>query len=231
MKILAVSDVEIGLIYSPQISKRFAEIDLAIGCGDLPYYYLEYIVSSLDIPLYFVRGNHASRVESGVNGDRTGPWGAVDLHQRVIRDSSGLLLAGIEGSIRYNYGAHQYTQAEMWSMAYSLVPGLMLNHLRYGRYLDVLVTHAPPWKIHDLEDRPHQGIKAFNWLVKVFQPAYHLHGHVHVYRADTVTETLIGRTKVINTYGYRELTLDLEKLEKRAQTASGLPARRIKHER
>ncbi len=36
MNILAVSDVEVGIIYSPQIGRRFSHINLAIGCGDLP---------------------------------------------------------------------------------------------------------------------------------------------------------------------------------------------------
>jgi Icc-related predicted phosphoesterase len=209
VKILAVSDVELGFIYSPHLQERFKHIDLAIGCGDLPYYYLEYIISSLDIPLYFVRGNHAAKVEVGVHGDRTSPWGAIDLHRRVIRDPSGLLLAGIEGSLRYNYGSHQYSQVEMWNMVFGLVPALYLNKMRFGRYLDIFVSHAPPWKIHDKEDLPHRGIKAFNWLIKVFQPAFSLHGHVHVYRSDTITETSVGATKVINTYGYRELSLDV----------------------
>ena len=209
MKILAVSDVELGFIYSHHLSTRFMHIDLAIGCCDLPYYYLEYIISSLDIPLYFVRGNHTSKIEVGVHGDRTEPCGAIYLHRRMVRDPSGLLLAGIEGSIRYNYGSHQYSQVEMWNMVFGLVPALYLNRLRFGRYLDIFVTHSPPWKIHDMDDRPHQGIKAFNWLIKVFQPVYSLHGHVHVYRKDTITETVVGKTKIINTYGYREMNLDL----------------------
>jgi len=231
MRILALSDVESNLVYSPQIGKRFGAINLAIGCGDLPYYYLEYIISSLDIPLYFVRGNHASQIESGANGDRTGPWGAVDLHQRVLRDPSGLLMAGIEGSIRYNNGFHQYTQPEMWSMVLGLVPGLYLNYMRYGRFLDVFVTHAPPWKIHDMEDLPHQGIRAFNWLIRSFQPAFHLHGHVHVYRSDTITETIVGKTRVINTFGYREITIDLEKLEGHGQQAAQSSGKELGHGR
>jgi uncharacterized protein len=96
----------------------------------------------------------------------------------------------------------------MWTMVLSLVPGLILNRLRYGRYLDVFITHAPPWGVHDQEDLPHQGIKAFRWLIKNFQPAYHFHGHIHVYRPDTVTQTRLGRTMVINTYGHREIVLD-----------------------
>jgi Icc-related predicted phosphoesterase len=226
MRILAVSDLESALIYSPQIAERFKDINLAIGCGDLPYYYLEYIISSLNIPLYFVRGNHASQVESGSSGDRTEPWGAVDLHQRLVRDDSGLLLAGIEGCIRYNNGDHQYTQAEMWSKVFALVPGLFLNRVRYGRYLDVFVTHAPPWKIHDLDDQPHQGIKAFNWLIKVFQPVYHLHGHIHIYRSDSLKETLVGPTRVINAYGYREVMVDLERVVRKDRPALGPSARK-----
>jgi Icc-related predicted phosphoesterase len=204
MRILSVSDTEVGFIYSPMIVERFQTTDLVISCGDLPYYYLEYIVSMLNVPVYFVRGNHASKIEITSGGERTYPWGAVELHQRVIRDKSGLLLAGLEGSLQYNKGPHQYTQDQYWNKAFRLVPGLMINKLRTGRYLDILVTHAPPWKIHDADDLPHRGIKAFRWLIDVFKPAIHLHGHIHVYRQDTVTETLVGETRVVNTYGYRE---------------------------
>jgi Icc-related predicted phosphoesterase len=208
MKLLTVSDKEISLVYSAQIKQRFNDVDLALSAGDLSYYYLEYIISSLDIPLYFVRGNHAKNIEYGVAGPRKAPWGAVDLHRKVVRDlKTGLLLAGIEGSLRYNKGDHQYTQSEMWSMVLSLVPKLIWNKVRYGRFLDVFVSHAPPWGIHDEEDRAHQGVKAFNWLIKTFQPIFHIHGHVHIYRPGVITETLVGRTLVLNTYGYRKLTL------------------------
>lgn len=207
MRILAVSDVEIGFIYSPMILERFQAIDLIISCGDLPYYYLEYILTMLNVPLYYVRGNHASKVEITTGGERTYPWGATNLHQRVMEDDTGLLLAGLEGCVQYNRGPYQYTQGQYWMKAFRLVPGLMLNRLRFGRALDVLVTHAPPWKIHDDDDRPHQGIKAFRWLVDVFQPTYALHGHIHVYRRDVITQTQVGKTQVINTYGFRELEI------------------------
>jgi Icc-related predicted phosphoesterase len=208
MKILAVSDIELGFIYNIQIAQRFKDVDLVISCGDLPYYYLEFIVSMLDKPLYYVRGNHASSVESTSGGDRSAPWGAIDIHRKVKRNPYGVLLAGIEGSLRYNLGLHQYSQAEMWYFALELVPRMLYNRLRYGRYVDILVTHAPPWHIHDSDDRPHQGIKAFRWLDKVFQPSYHLHGHIHVYRNDVNTVTGFGRTSVMNCYGYREFYFD-----------------------
>lgn len=226
MKILAVSDVELGFIYNPQIAQRFKDIDLVISCGDLPYYYLEFMVSMLDKPLYYVRGNHASQVEDTVAGERTAPWGAQDMHQRVRKTPGGILMAGIEGSVHYNNGPNQYSQFEMWVMVLGLVPQLLYNRLRYGRYLDIFITHAPPWKINDMEDLPHNGIKAFRWLIKVFKPAYHLHGHVHTYRNDLPTITEFGETQVVNCYGYRELMFDLPNKPKKSWSAK--PAHAVK---
>lgn len=205
MKILAVSDIELGFIYNLQIAQRFKNVDLLISCGDLPYYYLEFMVSMINKPLYYVRGNHASQIEFTTAGERTNPWGATDLHHRHIRTQEGLLLAGIEGSVRYNKGDYQYTQAEMWGMVFDLIPGLIYNRIRYGRFLDIFVTHAPPWSIHDMDDLPHHGIKAFRWLIQVFKPKYHLHGHIHVYHNNMVTQTQVGNTCVLNCYGYREI--------------------------
>jgi len=212
MNFLSLSDKESSLIYSPQIKKLFSDVDLAISCGDLSYYYLEYIISALDIPLYFVRGNHAKKIEYGCVGERTSPWGAVDLHKKVVRDSkTGLLLIGIEGCLRYNLGDYQYSQIKMWMMVLQLVPAMIWNKLRYGRFLDIFVTHAPPDGIHDEKDACHRGVKAFKWLIKTFQPSYHLHGHVHVYRPDIITETRLGKTRVINTFGYRKLKIGKQK--------------------
>ena len=206
MKLLTVSDVESSRIYSGSIKERFNDVELAISCGDLSYFYLEYIISALDIPLFYVRGNHAKDIEYGHSGTRKSPWGAINLHGKVIRDKySGLLLAGIQGCHQYNQGKYQYTQFEMWLQTMKLVPGLLLNKLRYGRYLDVFVTHAPPWGIHDETDRAHQGIKAFLWLIKIFQPAYHFHGHVHIYCSTKISETVLGKTHIYNTYGYRKV--------------------------
>lgn len=207
MKILSVSDVELGSIYNAQITQRFPDVDLVISCGDLSYFYLEYIISTLNKPLYFVRGNHAVQVEYGVGGERKAPWGAVDLHERAVYEH-GLLMAGVQGSLQYNFGPYQYTQGEMWAFVLGLAPRLMLNRLQYGRYLDIFVTHASPWGVHDMEDLPHRGIKAFNWLIKVFKPTLHLHGHIHIYRPDVITETLVNQTRVINTYGFRETIFD-----------------------
>jgi Icc-related predicted phosphoesterase len=207
MRILSLSDVVVPFIYSPQVRERFRGVGLVVGCGDLPYYYQEYVFSMLDVPLYYVRGNHDKVEEHSVEGPRDGPMGAVDLHTRVV-NYRGLLMAGVEGSVRYREGPFQYSQIEMWIHIIRLIPRMMANKSLYGRYLDVFVTHAPPRGIHDAEDLPHHGIDAFRWFVERFQPVIHFHGHIHLYRRDAVNETLLGKTRVINTYGYRETTVD-----------------------
>ena len=207
MKALVISDVVTPIIYSPQIRQRFSNINLVFGCGDLPYYYQEYIVSLLDVPLYFVRGNHDKEIEYGSGASRTAPGGGIDLHRRVI-NYRGLLIGGVEGSLRYREGPFQYSQFQMWKHVLSLIPRLIKNRLLYGRYLDVFVTHAPPIGIHDQDDLTHRGIEAFRWLIKVFKPAIHLHGHIHVIMPNTITVTQVDHTTVINGYGFREIDLD-----------------------
>ena len=58
MKILAVSDQVVKSIYSEHIRERFGDVDMVLSCGDLPYSYLEYIASMLNVPCFFVHGNH-----------------------------------------------------------------------------------------------------------------------------------------------------------------------------
>lgn len=215
MNILAISDVKVPFIYSPRIRDRFGETDLVVACGDLPYYYQEYVLSLLDVPLFFVRGNHDKKIEHSVEGDRRGPGGGVDLHRRVICHRK-LLLAGVEGSLRYRDGPYQYTQSEMWLHVIRLMPRLLVNKNVHGRYLDFFITHAPPLGIHDREDLPHQGIAAFRWLIEVCQPAFHIHGHIHIYRPDAVMETEFCGTRIVNAFGFREIAARFEEQVERA---------------
>lgn len=208
LRILTLSDEVVKFIYSPAVRERFADVDLIIGCGDLPHGYLEYVVSTLNRPLFFVRGNHTCIVEYSESGERAVEHGGVNLHRRAVC-YRGLLMAGVEGSVRYNRGLFQYTQMEMWEHVLRLVPALLRNRILYGRYLDIFVTHAPPWGIHDKDDPAHRGIKAFRWFVRAFRPMVHFHGHVHVYRADVPRETKFHATRVINTYPYLETELEL----------------------
>lgn len=213
MRALVISDKVEPVLYGPAIQERVGEVDLIISCGDLPFYYIEYIVSMLNKPAFYVFGNHGREFEyqSG-KGDawnrQTSPQGAVNLHLHTA-NVNGLLLAGLEGSIRYNDSLEsQYTDSEMWFNILKLLPALAYNRLRYGRWLDVLVAHSPPFGIHDKPDRAHTGFRSFLAFMHYFKPRYLLHGHIHLYRRDEVTQTKYEQTEVINVYPFRVLQLN-----------------------
>lgn len=202
MRVLAISDVIVKALYSPAVREIARDADFVVSCGDLPSAYLEYIVSMLDVPLYYVMGNHGGR-----GGAREYPEGCVNLDGRVVAHN-GLLLAGLEGSIRYNDAPrYQYTENEMRRKALSLELKLWLNRLRYGRYLDIFVTHAPPFGIHDEGDAAHQGFRTFLKLIDRYHPDYMLHGHVHVYDNRIVRQSVRGHTLIVNAYGYSLIEL------------------------
>lgn len=214
MNALTISDVVVPFLYSPQVRKRFPQVNLVISCGDLPYYYQEYVLTLLDAPLFFVRGNHDKEIEYGSKMSRKAPGGGMDIHRRVI-NYRGLLIAGVEGSLRYRVGPYQYTQGEMWANVMGMVPKLLRNRMIYGRYLDVFVSHAPPRGVHDQDDLTHQGIDAFRWLIRVLRPKYHIHGHIHLINPNMINETRVDDTLVINTYGFREISLEIPLNDKR----------------
>jgi Icc-related predicted phosphoesterase len=205
VRVLAVCDEVDRRLYSNGALRGRSTPDLLLGCGDLPAYYLDYLVSKFNVSLYAVHGNHDAppplEGSAGYDG-----CGAIWMGGRTA-NVGGLLIAGFDGSLRYNSGAYQSTQFEMQAAVRQVVPQLMLNRMRYGRYLDVLITHAPPRGIHDEPDTAHTGFDAFNWLIQRFQPRYHLHGHIHLYDRRKPTVTRVGATEIINVYPYRELTV------------------------
>lgn len=210
MKVLFVSDKVVEHIYSPSIAQRYQDVKLVIGCGDLPYYYLEYIQSVLNVSLVYVHGNHDPEREYLSDGSMvSGPMGGVNLHNRTYKEH-GLLIAGLEGSIRYREGLFQYSQHEMWlNVLFHMVPRFLMNKLRYGRYVDILVAHSPPYGIHNGDDRIHVGFNAFLWLMKVFKPRYLVHGHRHVYNPSEITETQYLDTCVLNIYPYKVMDIEV----------------------
>ncbi len=156
----------------------------------------------LNVPCFFVHGNH-DRPEYTANGRvLTEPTGWVNLDGRTVREK-GVLLGGLEGSLRYKPQApFQYTESEMAYKVWRLTPALLVNRVLYGRYLDILITHAPPLGIHDGEDWPHRGFKPFLRLMARFRPRYLLHGHKHIY-GPGAWRTRYMDTDVINVYPSR----------------------------
>ncbi len=208
MKILAVSDRVLDKLYTGQTRQNYADVDLLIGCGDLPFYYLDFLTSAIDAPLVYVRGNHDEGPQLAADGSVwRGVRGGVDIHGKVVT-RKGLILAGLQGSMRYKaYADYMYSETEMRRVVAQLVPRLLWNRQRLGRALDILVTHSPAYGIHDRPDLPHTGFKVFLTFLRLFRPRYHLHGHIHIYRQDEVRETRFEDTTSINVYPYRVLEI------------------------
>jgi Icc-related predicted phosphoesterase len=198
MRILCVSDRIDPLVYSNSIKTRFSNVDMILSAGDLPLDYLEFIVTNLNKPLLFVYGNH--HAEEMANDDRDA-FSSMHLGSKV-RMEDGLIVAGLGGSMRYNQGPNQFTDLQMYGEIAKLIPFLLCNRLFRGRYLDVLLTHAPPKGIHDKPDKCHWGFKAFLWFIKTFKPKYLVHGHIHLYDLADIRRTRYLETEVINAYSH-----------------------------
>jgi Icc-related predicted phosphoesterase len=194
LRILAVSDeVEPQLVDERTVEAQ-GRVDLVIGCGDLPSDYLDVLSTVYSAPLLFVRGNHDL---PGRQGDY--PL-AAEIDGRVVREQ-GLLIAGLEGSIRYSDGAHQYSERQMMAKVLAL-------RVRLGpRRLDIMITHGPPAGVNDGPDAPHRGLKAVRRAVEWMRPRILLHGHIHPYGRDIPREALLGETRVINVVGHRVLEI------------------------
>jgi len=202
MRVLTISDQVSDYLHSPSLAHHAQGVELVLSCGDLPAYYLEYIVSILNVPLFYVMGNHG-----GDGGEKVFPNGGENIDMRAV-EYKGLLIAGLEGSMRYNNRPHfQYTENEMRAKIAALSPALMVNRACYGRYLDVLITHAPPYHIHDGDDLTHRGFKSFVWFIDHYQPRYLIHGHKHVYDSRDEKITQRGATTIVNAYGYKILDI------------------------
>lgn len=238
MKILCVSDQIDPLVYSASAKERFSDIDAVLCAGDLSADYIDFIVSTLNKPTYFIFGNHNlndfafyhknSVPQNGAHPtltdsssfDMSHSHGAVYAGFRVIADKSlpvtdvatgkqtPLLIAGVSGSIRYNNGLDQYTDRQMLFHLLELVPSLIHNKWKYGRYLDIFLTHASPRHVHDLEDPCHKGFDSFNWFIKKFRPSFLVHGHIHLYDLSAPRVTVCGATTVVNAYSHYIIELD-----------------------
>ncbi len=225
MKFLCVSDQVDPLVYSTSVQERYKDIDAVFCAGDLEMEYVDFIVSALGKPTFFIFGNHdlsdfhlyskhheqseqlspMTEMEKSHGGDYVSNK-VIRCKNLTFKNSNGketpLLIAGVSGSIRYNDGEDQYTNTQMFFQLLALAPSLIWNKMRYGRYCDVFLTHASPRHIHDREDPCHKGFKCFNWFIKRFKPALLIHGHIHLYDLQAPRVTVSGETTVVNAFSH-----------------------------
>jgi Icc-related predicted phosphoesterase len=206
VRVLVVSDVVREVLYSPEIRTVCAGVEAILSCGDLPAAYLEYILTMLDVPLYYVSGNHDRPTYRADGRMVEGPEGGQSLEGRVVtfRGSGGgeVVLAGLGGSMFYGGTSHQYTELQMRCRVVRMAPRIWRSRWAHGRAADVLVTHSAPFGIHDGVDPCHRGFRAFLGFMNHYHPKLLLHGHVHpTYGYDTQPRKY-GDTLVQGIHGY-----------------------------
>ena len=141
-------------------------------------------------------------------------YGSTYIGDRVVK-KKGLLIAGLGGSYKYNNGKNQFTEFQMSLKILRLFPVLLVNRITKGRWLDILVTHAPVRGVNDREDMCHRGFKVFRLFLRLFKPKYLLHGHIHLYDINAERETRLYSTKIINVYNSYILEVNPEDVRKR----------------
>lgn len=218
-RVLAVADEVDPSLYSRNVRRH--EVELILACGDLPFDYLEFLVSMLNVPLGFVPGNHdpdlhpPDAIDSAdftkpfawhwADRAHKGPQGCVNL-DGWVKELSGVRVAGLGGSIRYSPGPNQYSETQMRSRAWRLRMRDLRRRLTDRHPVDILITHAPPRGVGDGDDRAHRGFQSFHTLIAKMGPRLLLHGHVHPY-GERMPEREVGRTRVINVVGHKVIEL------------------------
>ena len=222
MKILCVCDQIDPIVYNSEIKERFGDVDYILSAGDLPMEYIDFIVSSLNKPAFFVFGNHNlkeydlfHRTATQEIGQPTIPisthsHGAAYAGFKII-SSKKFIIAGASGSMLYNYGKSQFSDTQMFFKLLKLLPRLLINKIFYGRYLDVFLTHAPPLGIHDKPDPCHKGFKCYLWFLRWFKPKYMVHGHIHLYDLQEKRISQYHQTTIINAFEHYVIDTDKEK--------------------
>ncbi len=201
MKILCISDTIMPqLENAANLRRQYNDIDMIISCGDMPTAYLDFITTIVSVPIFYVRGNHDEQYDEN-------PPGGVNLHNDIVT-YKGLTLAGLEGSIKYNKGKIQYTQAEMHYLVARMGPKIAMSRMRQGHGIDIFVTHSPARDIHDGEDFPHRGFDGFLNFMKWYSPRYMIHGHVHTWDRRKTINTQYEQTEVININPFTVLEIE-----------------------
>lgn len=195
MKILIVADTVDPLLYDHFRRDRFPDIKLILSAGDLPAWYVSYLMSVFNTPLYYVRGNH------DYDYDREPPEGGDNIDASIVK-FKGLTMLGFEGSMFYHSPrAVQRTEKQMWWQWQRLRLKLSLI-----KKLDLVLTHAPPYGIHDSDDQCHKGFLTFSKIIHKYKPKYFIHGHTHLnYGIKQKRIDVVNNTTVINGYGYHIL--------------------------
>ena len=168
MKILLLADEESRYYWDYFEKSKLEGIDLIISCGDLAPQFLSFIATFAKVPILYVHGNHDTCY------DETPPDGCICIDDDVYV-YNGVRIAGLGGSMCYNFGTYQFTEDEMKKRVRKL-----RRKIKKAGGLDILITHSPAFELNDSTDLPHTGFRAFYQILDEYEPMLFAHGHVHI---------------------------------------------------
>jgi len=190
MRILLVSDKENEYFWDYFNPERFKGVELIISCGDLQASYLSFLVTMINVPLFYVHGNHDTKYKNH-------PPEGCDCIDGEIKTYKGIRFLGLGGSMLYSGRPHQYSEKDMEKRVKKL-----RWQLRKNKGFDILVTHAPPYGIGDGSGLSHTGFKSFLTLMDKYKPRYMFHGHMHLNYGRFERIQKYGSTTIINCYDH-----------------------------
>ena len=194
MKLLVVSDEESEYIWNYFDPAAFQGVEVILSCGDLQARYLEFLVSMIPAPLFYVPGNHDKSYQ------KQPPEGTEDIDCKLIT-YKGLRILGIGGCKSSRDALHEYTEEAQQRRVRKLNKAIR----RAGGF-DILLTHTAAEGLGDGDDQFHKGFAVYRDLLERYQPQYHLFGHQHKrYAARATGPALHGKTQLVNACGYRIL--------------------------
>ena len=189
MNILAFSDLHRNRSVAEQIAAEAPKADLVVGAGDfatLGQGLADTVtaLSIIDVPMVIVAGNHDH----------------LDQLSHAFRDRANVrLLHGTSiivgrlkiGGLGFEIGTTPGALPE--SILSEPDAGKLLDQVKGA---DVLVTHAPPFGVADIQrDNSHQGSRSVRAWIERAQPGLCLCGHIHNAWGTTGS---IGWTRVHN---------------------------------
>jgi Icc-related predicted phosphoesterase len=187
IRLLAVSDEPDAALEDARNRHEIGRLDLAVGCGDLPSDYLNFLADAFHVPLVRVLGNH-DRPAVDETGGIVGP---EPVSARVV-DAGPVQVLGLSWPGR----PPRRDEGLAWRQAVRAV-----LRQAFRRRPILVASHIPPRGAGDVAtDAYHIGSPAYRWLLERLRPPLWLHGHtplagVHDWRVRS------GATTVVNVTG------------------------------
>jgi len=188
VRILCLADEEVPQLWGKFDPSLVEGVDMILSCGDLKSEYMDFLVTMVPVPLYFVAGNH--------DRDKPLPAGCEHIDGRLVT-YKGVRILGFDGCNSTAPFAYHFSERQMNQKVRRLY-----WKLRRSQGFDILLSHAGPAGIGDGPGEYHKGFVVFRRLLDRYRPAYAVHGHTHLNYTRVDRTIYYGQTRVVNAFGF-----------------------------